>query len=109
MNPQSLEPGDENLRRLLRLARPSPALPPGFQNAVWRRIERAEPAQETTSLAVWLDQFVAWILRPRWALATAAVVLLIGVTIGVMDGAGASRQAAQMRYLSAVSPDSFQH
>lgn len=109
MNPQSLEPGDSNLRKLLREARPSPSLPPGFQNAVWRRIERAEPAHETTSLAAWLDQCVAWVLRPRWVLASVAAVLLIGGAVGVMDGSGASKQAAQMRYLSAVSPDSFQH
>lgn len=108
MNPQSLEPGDARLRNLLREARPAPPLPPGFQNAVWRRIERVKAAHETTSLAAWFDQCATWILRPRWALATVAVVLLIGTTIGVMDGSGASKQAAQMRYLSAVSPDSFQ-
>lgn len=109
MSNQSLEPFDAKLRGLLRAAHPAPPLPPGFQNAVWRRIERADAAPETTGVAAWLDQFAAWILRPRWALATVAVVLLMGAAIGVMDGLGASKQAAQIRYLSAVSPDSFHH
>src|SRR5437762_9695133 len=31
--------GDEKLERLVRAARPSVELPPGFQSSVWRRIE----------------------------------------------------------------------
>lgn len=109
MNPPSFEPGEARLRSLLREAHPAPPLPPRFQDAVWRRIERADAATNTTSLAAWLDQFAAWIVRPRWALAAVTAMLLVGATLGVLDGRSASKQVAQIRYLSAVSPTSFQH
>ena len=81
------EPGnqDDALRKVLKEWRTDAALPPGFQEAVWRRIERAEPAPAPTAPSVWIV-IAHWIgtALPRPALATAylAVVLAIGVTAG---------------------------
>jgi hypothetical protein len=96
--------GDERLRALLRVARPSPALPPGFQAAVWRRLEHAETASESTGATAWLDRLTAWLLRPRLALAGVTVLLLIGVSMGVLRGLSVSKDAARDRYLASVSP-----
>jgi hypothetical protein len=106
MNTKSdcLAPDDEQLRRLLRESRPAAALPPGFANAVWRRLDLAESAENAPAPIDWLDQAVAWLLRPRLALAAAVTLMLLGATLGAREGRGLSQQAAQARYLAAVSP-----
>lgn len=92
---------DQKLTALLHDARPSPALPPRFQQNVWRRIEDAEaPAQP----ASWLDALANLILRPRFALAAAAVLLLTGVFAGTLEGRQMARHDAQINYLASVAP-----
>ena len=81
------EPGnhDEALRKVLKEWRTDAALPPGFQEAVWQRIERAEsvPAPNTPSLWTVIAHWIGTVL-PRPALATAyvSVLLAVGVTAG---------------------------
>jgi hypothetical protein len=99
-------PEEARLRAVLRESRPTPDLPPGFQNAVWRRIERAGSPRQGLSLAAWLDHAADWILQPRLALAGAAAMLLIGLSIGLMQGASQANDLAKQRYLAAVSPAS---
>ena len=92
---------DIPLQTLLRQTRPAPALPPRFQQNVWRRIEDAEaPAQP----ASWLDALANLILRPRFALAAAAVLLLTGVFAGTLVGRLMVLHDAQMNYLASVAP-----
>jgi len=100
MNPSS--PDDPRLRRLLRDARPAPDLPPGFQPAVWRRLEQAD-AQPARLLGR-LDELVAWLLRPRHALVGATALVLIGITLGVAQGGSLAHDLARDRYVAAVSP-----
>ena len=97
-------PDDAELKELLRSSRPEPELPPGFQGAVWRRIERAEKPATALPTADWLDALAAWFLRPRRAFATAAVVLLLGLSLGIARGAGQANDLAKERYLDSVSP-----
>ena len=92
---------DPKLSALLRESRVMPALPPRFQQNVWRRIEDAEAPAKPAS---WLDSLAALILRPRFALATAAVLLLAGVFAGTLEGRQAARHDAQMHYLASVAP-----
>ena len=92
---------DIKLQELLRGNRPAPALPPRFQQNVWRRIEDAEaPAKP----AAWLDALANLILRPRFALAAAAVLLLTGIFAGTLEGRQLARHDAQMNYLASVAP-----
>lgn len=104
MNHQPPPSSDERLRALLRESRPVADPPPGFRNAVWRRIERAELAGQPAALAPWLDRVAAWLVRPRLALASAVALVLLGASFGARDGISLSDQAAQARYLAAVSP-----
>ena len=98
------QPDDGKLSALLREARPAPPLPPRFQEAVWRRIERAQAPGESLSLAEWLDRAAAWLLRPRLALAGVAAMLVVGISIGVVQGGSLANDLAKQRYLAAVSP-----
>ena len=99
MKTNSQPPDDGGLRALLRESRLAPELPAGFQDAVWRRIERAEaPATD------WLDALASWFMRPRRAFATAAVVLVVGLSLGIARAAGQANDLAKERYVDSVSP-----
>ena len=104
MNTNSQVPDEAKLRALLRESRAAPELPPGFQNAVWRRIERAETPAATLSPTDWLDRLASWFLRPGRAFATAAAMLVIGISLGIAQGASHARDLAKARYLDSVSP-----
>lgn len=97
---------DEKLKSLLAGARPAPALPPRFQENVWRRIERAE-AGRIPATANWLEALATRLLRPRLAFAIATVLVLAGLGLGWSQGEQTARHEAQARYLAAVAPDSL--
>ena len=104
MKKENLNPADEKLGALLRESRATPALPPRFQQKVWRRIEDAEAPVKSDS---WLDALAALILRPRFALATAAALVLAGIFMGAVEGRQEARHDAQMNYLTSVAPNSL--
>ena len=104
MNPPSASPDDPELRALLREAHRAPILPPRFQADVWRRIERAERPPEEASPFAWLDLFVRGILRPAYATASLATLMLAGAWLGLRDGENRVHQADRVRYVAAVSP-----
>lgn len=87
------------LQTLLRASRPQPALPPRFQESVWRRIEQGEVRTRTPG---WIDALAGLMLKPRFAVATVAVVLLAGTLLGSMNGQAHVRHAAQDRYVASV-------
>jgi len=97
-------PEDPQLSALLRQGRVSPGLPPRFQQSVWRRIEDAEAPAKSES---WVDALANLILRPRFALAAAAVMLLAGVATGTLEGRQLAQRDAQMNYVASVAPPSL--
>ena len=101
---ENMNPSDNKFSEVLRAARPSPSLPPRFQENVWRRIEDAEAPAKSSS---WLDALAALVLRPRLAYATVATLMLAGVLLGTYHGAQNAKQTEQARYLAAVAPDSL--
>lgn len=105
MKEENSNPGDEQLSALLRGSRATPSLPPRFQEGVWRRIEESE-APATARLG-WLDALASRVLRPRFALAAAVVLISAGSLFGVREGHQAVRQDAQSRYLASVAPNSL--
>lgn len=104
MNEPNLHPDEARLRALLRETRTSPALPPRFEENVWRKIESAS-ARERSATVPWLDAVVGWLLRPRLAFAVAAVLLVAGAGLGWNQGQETARDAAQARYVATVAPD----
>jgi hypothetical protein len=107
MKKENVNPGDDRLGALLRASRPSPALPPRFQEAVWRRIDQTEAPARAVGEANWLDAIAALVLRPRFAYATAAALVLAGALLGTYDGTQVARQDAQARYLASVAPNAL--
>ena len=105
MKQEISNPNDEKLSALLRGARPSPSLPPRFQDGVWRRIEENEiPA---TGRVSWLEVLTSWALRPKFALAAAVVLMAAGSAVGAREGNQAAHQDAQTRYIASVAPNSL--
>jgi hypothetical protein len=103
MKEDKQEPGDAKLSTLLRSARPAAELPPGFQNAVWRRIEKgAEP-----SVGV-LERLAQWFLTPRLATAGLAAVVLLAAGAGAVRGMRAGEREARDRYVASVDPSYLQ-
>jgi len=85
MEPERPSENPEPVSKVLQEWKVTTPLPPRFQEAVWRRIERAKPAPAPTAPSVW-TVIAHWIgtVLPRPALATAyvAVLLAVGVTAG---------------------------
>lgn len=95
--------GDPELSVLLHQNRPTPSLPPGFQEAVWRRIDRAKEDRAESNLG-FLVRFAETLLRPRFALATLSAVLACGLLAGAWAGQGHAMTAARARYVASVVP-----
>lgn len=105
MKDQTQLPEDAKLSTLLHESRPAPALPPRFQESVWRLIAVADTAATPSSvLLAWLERWVERLLTPRRALASLTLLLLVGGLTGVVTSAGTAKQEAQERYLAAVAP-----
>ena len=100
---------DISLRALLKEWKQEASLPPRFQEQIWRRIEQAEIApMASVSLAT---VFANWLanLRPRPALATAyvAVLLVIGASVGWSQARQETARVTgelRARYAQAVDP-----
>jgi hypothetical protein len=107
MNEERPNPEDAKLSALLRESRAKPSLPPRFQEGVWRHIEEAQSPLENSRELSWLEAIVAWALRPRFALAMAALLIVAGSLAGVEQGRQTARQEAQVRYLAVEAPNSF--
>jgi hypothetical protein len=95
---------DAKVSALLRDTRTAPGLPPRFQEGVWRRIEAGETAETSFSR---LDAFINRLLRPRFAVAAMAVVIVLGSLVGTHEGKQDVRQTAQARYLASEAPNSL--
>lgn len=100
MNSLNQNPNEDALSPLLRESRPQPALPPRFQENVWRRIEQAEARPQAQT---WLEALASLMLKPRFTIATVTVVLLAGTLLGSMNGKAQARLVAQERYVASVA------
>lgn len=101
---EKIDPDDAKLSALLRQSRSSPSLPPRFQENVWRRIEDSEAAVRPDN---WLDALAALVLRPRFALIAATVLVMAGTVFGALQGDRTAHRDAQAQYMSAVAPASL--
>lgn len=107
MKPNQKPESDEQLSKLLHEWRPTASLPPRFQEAVWRRIDRAETTAKPSfwhGLTRWAE---ATFRRPALAVSYVAVLLVFGLSAGYLQARDASsRTLAQMRtaYVQSIDP-----
>ncbi len=98
---------EEALDRALRQWSVDTALPPRFQEQVWRRIQRAETRRASalwTAIQRWLDSVLP---RPRIALTYLTALMVFGMAAGsVAAQIRTNRLEASLgaRYLQAVDP-----
>lgn len=100
MNTPNQDRADGKLSSLLHESRPTPGLPPRFQENVWRRIEHNNHAAPALN---WVEALAALIMKPRFAFATVCTLVVVGVLLGLLNGNAHARQDAQERYLAAVA------
>src|SRR5438132_11704960 len=98
-----MNPDDSKLQKLLREARVSPVLPPRLRENVWRRIEDAD-ARAGDEIG-WLNALAVLLLRPRFAYATALVLVMAGAVLGAHAGSQVARHDAEARYVALVAPN----
>jgi hypothetical protein len=91
------------LRALLRTSRPQAELLPGFREGVWRRVARVSSGDRTDAPAL-LWRLVGFLLQPRWAVAAAGILLVIGGMLGALDGHRRADSQARARYVALVAP-----
>ncbi|HEV2319891.1 MAG TPA: hypothetical protein VGV18_09085 [Verrucomicrobiae bacterium] len=97
---------DKSLRKILSEWHVNAALPPRFQEQVWKRIEDAEMRAPNLWTMIWV-RTVAIFNRPAFAVAYLAMVLLIGAIAGHQQGQSKTEQVRsdmQARYVQMVDP-----
>lgn len=97
----------ESLGRVLREWKVTAELPPRFQNEVWRRIALSEVRRTSWSWTDFLHSIETALLRPAVAISYVTILLLVGVSVGVVEARHASARmdaTLQARYLHSVNP-----
>lgn len=115
MNKMKTKHNDENndhLHAILREWKVDSAMPPRFQEAVWRRIDQAEKPAEISlwlALKLWVE---ATFSRPALAVVYVTFLLLIGLTTGYIHAAGKSAHAVsewRAEYVQSIDPYQAPH
>lgn len=92
---------DPKLQSLLAEAKPDVSIPPGFREGVWRRVDRQVAVRRRHQ---WLERTLDWMATPLHAMAGATALVVLGVSIGLLQGTHLAHDLARDRYVSAVSP-----
>ena len=107
MKEPQIKPDSDGLSKALQEWRAEQSVPPGFQSAVWQRIDsetRLMKRSVLESLIAWFNEFAA---RPQFAASTVALLIMIGVTAGWTQGqrevSRVQNQLAQ-KYLASLDP-----
>jgi len=98
---------DEVLSKLLGSWRMEGQLPPRFQEAVWQRVERAEPCVTLPFWRILAARIEAAFARPVLASAYIALLLVSGVGAGYWhaeDRTAQSQSELRSRYVQTVDP-----
>jgi hypothetical protein len=105
MKPEDPMENQAPVSNLLREWRVDAPLPPGFQDQVWRRIDRAVPREPAWLARV--RQVVRAMTRPALAVSYLAVLLLAGLATGYIQAKAANARTddrLSARYVQAVDP-----
>jgi hypothetical protein len=109
MNAEQLTDNDARLRSLLKECKVVAALPPRFQEQVWRRIARREQQPSVwfslrTSLTHWINTMLP---RPALAVSYLAILLVFGASAGWAQARQKNTRVSDemgLRYVQTVDP-----
>ena len=107
MNTNEPDNHDEPLRKLLKEWRTENSLPPRFQEAVWRRIERVQSPVLPSLRSVIAHWIGAVLPRPALAASYMAALLTVGVTAGWAQAHQSNahvRDELAQRYVRVLDP-----
>ncbi len=109
-----IDPNDTNdrLGRVLQQWKVDAALPPRFQDDVWRRIKLGEARGVFSWWRDWVQLLEAAFRRPALAISYVAVLVLAGLSIGFAQARLASAHtdaALGARYVQSVDPYQARH
>jgi hypothetical protein len=106
MNTNEPSEDDKPLRKVLSEWRVNVALPPHFQEQVWKQIENAEMRSPNLWMMIW-KRVAAMLPRPAFATAYIAALVLIGIAAGYQQGQLKTEHVKsdmQARYVQMVDP-----
>ena len=107
MNATHSNEGDARLGRLLQEWNTDSALPPRFQEAVWRRIAHADTPLKVPGWAELRKSFEAAFRQPALAIAYVTALMIVGIGAGLLQAREKASQVdhtLQARYLQTVDP-----
>ena len=84
----------DDLSELLNAWQPATPEPADFRRGVWTRIEATTPAPG------WLEQWIAQLARPRFAMIFAAIAVILGGATGNWIASS----SASIDYLRTINP-----
>lgn len=103
---------DPELKKLLQTWQPDVELPRTFRAGVWHRIAERAEEDKLAWLKNILSRFSDFIVVPRYATALATAVVLMGLSLGYIQGnANAAVAWTQMetKYADSINPLSPNH
>ena len=94
---------DDEIDSLIRQTHPKPEFPASFQREVWAQIAVAEQQSWAAPWKQFSQMLFLWLARPVPAVATVAVMLVAGISLGSLT---APDQSESMRtaYLASINP-----
>jgi hypothetical protein len=98
---------DEALGKLLQQWRADAPLPPGFQKAVWRRIEQSQISAAPAPWTVIARWIASALPRPALAVSYVAILLTLGLTAGwaqARQETARVKNAMGERYIRSLDP-----
>lgn len=98
---------NEPLGRILQEWQVDASLPPRFQEDVWRRIARSEGSRENSWWKDFLLTCEAAFRRPALAVSYVAILLVIGLSVGIAQARHSSARLDETlgtRYVQSIDP-----
>lgn len=105
--PEQGPPTDPALSRLLRQWEVPSTPPPGFERAVWRRIDQTPRLADTRRTQGAWTQLMTLLRQPRTVAAWLVLVVGLGAGAGVLKGQAQAEKlsvALQGRYVQSIDP-----
>ncbi|MBB5036361.1 hypothetical protein [Prosthecobacter dejongeii] len=94
---------DDEIDCLIRQTHPKPEFGSSFQREVWGKIAVVEQHSWSAQCKQWSQMFFLWLARPMPALATVAVMLAAGISLGNLTAPDHS-DSMRAAYIESINP-----